>query len=159
MAFANYHVSNGMAGTMQNLTSTLKTITTVAALSTTQARRGQVYDISFGANDAPNATDCAIQYTTLRTSTTGTSTGVTPSPIDGAGQISLGQGSVNYTAEPTTGVHLLAITLNQRASQRWVAAPGSELVYPATTLNGVSTLAKSSNYASTVTVSMLFTEL
>lgn len=159
MAFSNYHISNGMGGTMQNLTSTFKSITSAGALSTTQARRGQVYDISFGANDAPNATDCSIQYTTLRTSTTGTSTGVTPSPIDGAGQIMLGQGSVNHTIEPTTGVHLLAITLNQRASQRWVAAPGSELVWPATTLNGVTTLAKSSNYASTVTVSFLVTEL
>ena len=159
MAFANYHVSNGMGGTMQNLTSSFKTITMVAALNTTQARRGQVYDISFGANDPPNATDNSIQYTTLRVSSTGTSTGVTPSPLDGAGQIMLGQGSVNATIEPTTGVHLLAIALNQRASQRWVAAPGSELVYPATTANGIGTLAKASSYNSTVTVSMLVTEL
>lgn len=159
MAGSNYHVSNFMGGTQQNLSSTLKTITSVGALSTTQARRGQVYDMTLGAADVPNATDCAINYTALRTSTTGTSTGVTPSPIDGAGQISLGQGSVNHTIEPTTGVHLLSISLNQRASQRWVAAPGSELVYPATTLNGVSVLAKSTNYASITVISMLFTEL
>ncbi len=39
--------------------------------------------------------------------------------------------------EPTyTGIALLSIPLNQRATFRWVANPGSELVIPATANNG-----------------------
>ena len=45
----------------------------------------------------------------------------------------------NHTVEPTyTAIaSLLDIALNQRATFRWVAAPGSELMAPATAANGI----------------------
>ena len=44
----------------------------------------------------------------------------------------------NHTIEPTytAAAIVLMIPLNQRATFRWVAAPGSELVAPATAANG-----------------------
>ena len=48
--------------------------------------------------------------------------------------------------------------MNQRASYRWVAAPGSELVYPALANNGFVLRAKSGGYTSTFTGAVLVEE-
>ena len=37
----------------------------------------------------------------------------------------------------TANLVLLSVALNQRATFRWVASPGGELVYPATASNGL----------------------
>jgi hypothetical protein len=155
-----YHTSNEMAGTPQSITTsgTKKTITQLSAATAT-LRRARVQDILLGASNVPNATDCAIQYQAARQTTLGTGTTATPSPLDLANAASDTVGTVNMTAEPTTGVNLLDIVLNQRASQRWVAAPGSELYIPATNLSGIGVRAWSTNYASFVTVAMLHEDI
>jgi hypothetical protein len=53
---------------------------------------------------------------------------------------------------------LLQVAVNQRASYRWVAAPGGEFVIPATNVAGIGVRAKSPAYASTATSSMSFWE-
>src|SRR5262245_29561866 len=157
-----YHLSNEMAGTPQNISTSAakKTITHVSA-ATASLRRARVQDILVGTTGLPNTTDCAVQYQTVRTSTSiGTGTNATPTPLDLANAASDTVGTVNHTAEPgTIGANLLDIALNQRASQRWVAAPGSELYLPATNLSGIGVRAWSTNYASTVTVAMLFEDI
>ena len=62
----------------------------------------------------------------------------------------------NHTAEPTytASTELLTIQNNLRASQRWVAAPGFELVIPATNLAGIG--AKAIHASSTAEVSVTF---
>ena len=47
-------------------------------------------------------------------------------------------GSWTYTIDPTTTAEMLRVPLNHRASYRWVAAPGGELVWPATANNGIA---------------------
>jgi hypothetical protein len=53
--------------------------------------------------------------------------------------------------------------VNQRASYRWVAAPGSEIVYPANTSatgnNALSLQARSAAYTGTVTGAVMVSEL
>jgi hypothetical protein len=68
----------------------------------------------------------------------GTSTGVTPQNLDPADATTEYDAGENHTIEPTytAGAILLNIPLNQRATFRWVAAPGGELVFPATASNG-----------------------
>ena len=61
----------------------------------------------------------------------GTSSAVTPSPLDLADAVSITDAGENFSANPTLGVRLISVPLNQRATFRWVAAPGSELVLPA----------------------------
>jgi len=106
-------------------------------VSTTQARRGKIYDIMFGSEATPN--DAAILWTFQRYTAAGTSTAVTPQALDPADAAFLGQAGENHTIEPTytASAILLNVPLNQRATYRWVAAPGGELVYPATTANGI----------------------
>jgi hypothetical protein len=66
---------------------------------------------------------------------------VTPEPLDQADAAAVSVAGSNFTVNPTLTANLLplSIPLNQRASFRWVAAPGSEIVIPATANNGILT--------------------
>jgi hypothetical protein len=74
-----------------------------------------------------------------RCTAAGTSTAVVPQPLDPADATTEMDAGENHTIEPTytAAAILLQIPLNQRATFRWVAAPGGELVAPATASNGL----------------------
>ena len=103
----------------------------------TRPRRSKVYDFMFGSEATP--ADNVFLWQIQRCTTAGTSTGVTPSPIDPADAATETDAGENHTTDGTltSGLILLSIPLNQRASYRWVASPGGELVIPATASNGV----------------------
>jgi hypothetical protein len=117
--------------------STSLAVGTLGAVSTTQTRRGRWYDIMFGSEATP--ADAALLWTVQRYTAAGTSTAVTPTALDSADAAFLGNAGENHTIDATftSSLVLLSIALNQRATFRWVAAPGGELVYPATTANGL----------------------
>lgn len=98
-------------------------------------RRIKIYDWTVGSDAAPG--DTALTWRALRTSTAGTSSAVTPSPLDLADAACVSVAGQAFTVNPTLGVVLMDIPLNQRASFRWVAAPGSELVVPAVANAGI----------------------
>lgn len=156
---ANYSCSNTLAGTQQNLSTSYKTLTTATSLSTTQARRGQIYDIMVGTDGTP--ADNAIVYDLSRQTAAGTITSITPTALNPADAAFLGAAAANATAEGTitAASSVWSIAVNQRASYRWVAAPGSEFVYPATTANGFALRAKSPAYTSTAIGTFLLTEI
>jgi hypothetical protein len=119
-----------------------RTASTTASLGTvgadaTRPRRGKIYDIILGSEASP--ADNAFRYIVQRCTALGTSTAVTPQPLDPADAATESDAGENHTVEPTYTANaiLLAIGLNQRATFRWVAAPGGELVYPATASNGL----------------------
>ena len=119
-----------------------RTASTTASLGTigadaTRPRRGKWYDIIFGSEASP--ADNAFRYIVQRCTALGTSTSVTPQALDPADAATESDAGENHTIEPTYTANaiLLAIGLNQRATFRWVAAPGGELVYPATASNGL----------------------
>ena len=58
----------------------------------------------------------------------------------------------------TTATQLIELPVNQRASYRWVAAPGGELVVPATNVAGLGFRAKAPAYASTALVTIMLWE-
>lgn len=103
----------------------------------TRPRRGKWYDLILGSEAA--AADNPFLYIVQRCTALGTSTAVTPIALDPADAATESDAGENHTIEPTytAGAVLLAIALNQRATFRWVAAPGGELVYPATASNGL----------------------
>lgn len=119
-----------------------RTASTTASLGTigadaTRPRRGKWYDIMFGSEATP--ADNAFRYIVQRCTALGTSTSVTPQPLDPADAATESDAGENHTIEPTytASAILLAVGLNQRATFRWVASPGGELVYPATASNGL----------------------
>lgn len=118
-----------------------RTASTTAALGSltadaTRPRRLRVYDAMFGSEATP--ADAAILWTFRRCSAAGTSTGVTPQNLDPADATTEYDAGENHTIEPTftAGAILLNVPLNQRATFRWVAREGCELVMPATASNG-----------------------
>jgi hypothetical protein len=103
----------------------------------TRPRRGKIYDLIFGSEASP--ADNPFLWQVQRHTGAGTSTPVTAQPLDpgdAATELLAGEAhTVDVTATATA--FLLSVALNQRATFRWVAAPGGELVYPATASNGL----------------------
>ena len=156
---AKYAVSNGTGGTPQAMTTTYKTIWDLtSATGATTLRRAWIYDMTFGADGTP--ADNSMTWKVDRQTTTGTRTAATPAPIDAGDVAALITAGVNTTIEPTitASTQLLEIAANQRATYRWVASPGSELIVPAVNVTGLGGRAKSPAYTGTVVGSFLFFE-
>ena len=146
---ARYHVDNRFAGTQQNITTTYKSQTAIAAATATLCR-GRAVGFAVGADGAPNATDCQIVYTVERVTAAGTGTSATPNPL-GPDVASRSVATVNNTIEGTYTLPIWSRVLNQRASMQWVAQDtDAMLIWPATNLNGVIGLALSPTYAAAV---------
>lgn len=155
---AQYSTNNRQAGTQQVMTATFKTLLQLSAATAT-LRRSWMYEVEVGADGPPNASDCAIVWDFSRSSTLGTGTTATPSPLDTADPACGTVSTVNYTVEPTVGVSLMSLALNQRNSQRWVARDDkSALIVPATNVAGISGRALSTAYASTGVITGMFAE-
>ena len=137
---ANYATSNALGGTLITLSGTYVTIINAYSSSTTALRRGKIYDLLVGSLGSP--ADAYFEWDVSRFSVTISisATAVTPSPLDTADAAMLGVSYANSTADSTylTGASVFNVGVNQRASYRWVAAPGSELVYPEVNLNGLA---------------------
>lgn len=116
-------------------------------------RRFKVYDLIVAAGVAGDGvlTWQVIRRTTIIT-TPAAITGQSLDPADTT-FATLGAGPTSGAAGTSGGI-ALTITHNQRASFRWVAAPGSELMSPATASNGygLNTPAPTPLTASTATV-------
>jgi len=175
---ANFAVANsttaGLGSSQAPLTTTYKTICCIAASSQANTtggsmlRRGKLYDILVGTNGTPadNYVEYRVSRATVSTSSgawagalSSVSSGIT---LDQADISAAGLIAVNSSAETqvtlTSVGDLWYVGVNQRASYRWVAAPGSEFVYPATSSNGLVLQARSGGYTGTVTGTILFTE-
>ena len=137
----------------------------------TGLRRGKVYDILIGTNGTP--ADNFIEWDLCRATVGTTLTWVgSVSSVSSAYSLDFADlgfnafCAINSTAGSSAGSIATAqpfyVGVNQRASYRWVAAPGSEIVYPAvssaTAGNGLALRARSAGYTSTVTGTVLFTE-
>lgn len=153
----NYGANNELGGTQQNLTATYISLVILTA-QTTGLKRFKVYDVTVGTNGTP--ADNELEFDVSRQTAAGTATGVTANKLDPADGTAVTVAAVNATGEGTVTAasSVLYFGLNQRASYRWVCAPGSELVAPAVNLNGFTMRAKSAAYTSTVTCMALFNE-
>jgi hypothetical protein len=143
------------------MAATFKTLVCVYASSTGTAsltRRGKIYDILVGTDGTP--ADNYMEYDLARMTAPSTSALVAANPLDPA-DAAMASGSVaNSTTEGTftSSGQVWYIGVNQRASYRWVAAPGSEFVYPATSSAGLGLRARSGAYTGTATGNVLTQE-
>jgi hypothetical protein len=146
-----------ITGTQSTVSGSYKSILSIAATSGS-LRRGKVYDLLIGTNGTP--ADNYLQWDISRMTAAGTATSVTPQALDPADVAALGSANNNYTAEPTitASSSLLNVGVNQRASYRWVAAPGSELVFPATAANGLALRTLSGGYTGSATGDWMYEE-
>jgi hypothetical protein len=133
-------------------------------------RRGKLYDILIGTNGTPadNYMEFAIARATVGTTLTWVGTVSSVSSGFGLDEADTGFSAfvtMNASAETNVAATLgqpFYVGINQRASYRWVAAPGSEIVYPAvssgTGSNGLALKVRSGGYTSTVTGTLMFQE-
>jgi hypothetical protein len=101
------------------------------------SRRAKLYDVGFGCGASP--ADNAFTWIIQRCTSAGTGSALTPNALDPADTPAASTVAKDtVTADPTltAGAFVWAEPLNQRASFRWVAAPYSELVIPATASTG-----------------------
>lgn len=155
---ARYSLSNSHA-TPSALTTTYKTQWDLtAATGATTLRRAWIYDLACGTDGTP--ADNTVTYIVNRQTTTGTRTVAVPAPLDFGDAAALIVGGVVTTIEPTitAATQLVEIATNQRASYRWVAAPGGELVVPAVNVAGIGGRAKSPAYTGTCVMNVHFFE-
>ena len=138
-----------------------------AAASGVQIRRAKLFDISIGQSGPPNSTDTSIQWDVSRTTNYSgwAVTNQLPNPDDGADPAFMGQCGVNATTEGTvaaqgSGLGLLNFVINQRAAYRWISKDGKELVFPATSQNGIVVrgLVVTTGYTGPIAGTLQFTE-
>jgi hypothetical protein len=152
-----------------NGTSNSVNFPTQGAQPIVSARRGRIYDILIGTNSTPG--DLAIQWDAGRLSAFGssiiTNTGGLSS-VSSALALDIADYNCNAVLVANTSAEtnitmtsqLWTVGINQRASYRWVAAPGSEMVYPATSSAGWDLRCNGlASFTGTVTATVLFTEL
>lgn len=168
---ANFTVNNSSFGTQQSMTTTYKSLCMTAASSQfgSNLRRGKVYDILIGTNTTP--ADNYLEYTLARATVVANSTWSgsmsSISSVAALDQADLFVGGL-LAANASTETIITAIMnqwyvgVNQRASYRWVAAPGSEFVYAAVSSgtggNGLVLRAQSGAYTGTATGTVLISE-
>ena len=114
------------------LNRTASTTLPVGSVGVGGTTRFKLYDLMVGSEATPQ--DSIFLWRAFACSAMGTSTGVTPKALDisdiNAAAIVAGE---NHTIDATpVGGAVISIPLNQRATFRWVAAPGGELISPST---------------------------
>jgi formaldehyde-activating enzyme involved in methanogenesis len=119
-------------------------------------RRVKIYDLILGSEATP--ADNAFKCRLTRTTTASTGTAVTPAPLDPADAAAVTLVKENVTVEGTLGAELVEIPLNQRATFRWVAREGSEIVIPATANAGVLLQTPTAINTPALTATFLFEE-
>ena len=155
---AQYAVSNsttvGGGQSQQALTTTYKSLAVVAASTAATGtfsglRRGKLYDLLIGTNTTPadnvlTFDVCRVNYGSSTAITTGSQPPLSSFSsnllLDFADAAPTAWISINSSVETwlTNPVELWSVGINQRASYRWVAAPGSELIYPANSSGNTS---------------------
>lgn len=125
------YAADGNAAAGTNLT-----IAEVLAVGNTT--RARIYDLVIGSDATP--ADVATKFNIIRGTVSGTpTTTVTPRALDPGDPASLMSAKVGtFTGQTKTATSsLLNVSLNQRATFRWVSVPDGEMIIPATTDNWI----------------------
>ncbi len=145
----------------QNITATpFDSCLSIVSDSTTQ-RRGKLIEFTWGARANATAADVIIDMTVGRITAAGIAgSAVTPKQLDPADAVALADVGENHSTEPTytANEELFDVGRHMRATYRWVAAPGAEFVYPATSANGFGFFPGHASAATEEIVTAIFQE-
>lgn len=131
---------------------------TVLSLIAATTVRPRLSDVVMSSPSTPN--DYSADFLFQRFSADGTGTAFTPVPLDFSDPAALSTSKHTYTVEPTltAGEILLRLAHNQRATVRWVAQPGYELVVPALAGDGIAMVCNAVSTQFTENATFLFEE-
>jgi hypothetical protein len=122
-----------------------KTLINLFNPAATPVGRGRIFEIIVGSVATPADQACKL-YVGRSTAVGTEGAGFTPNNLDPAGPAGAYDSGNAHSAEPTytANKQLMAFSLNQRATFRWIAAPGCELMMAATQNNGAGLYSSSS---------------
>ncbi len=148
-------------GLQQGVTTTVDGATGTNAagdLTAATTNRPQIYDLVFSHGSAP--ADTVIRWEVIRSTTANTGGAAVENALNPASPTALAAALEEITAAGTITAdsQVLDMDLNQRATFRWVAAPGSEFIVPATANNAFLINASSASYAGISRVTVLWDE-
>ena len=139
---------------------TNKTILNIFDPAATPVGRAGIYDVMVGSVASP--ADQAAKFYLARTTGVGTEgSGFVPNNLDPggpAGRCDSGVGTFSGEPTYTSNKELLVFSVNQRATFRFVAAPGSEILLAATQNNGAGLKTSSSTSTQAYEACILFME-
>jgi hypothetical protein len=130
----------------------------VAHTAASPTTRPRIFEFEFGSSITPADYASRLnlaRITSLPTGGTVTQAGNTLDPADGASEA---KWYAANTGGGTAGTSLLVVGVNMRATFRWVAAPGKEIVIPATQNNGACIFVPSQSTAYTPDASIFWEE-
>ena len=133
--------------------------TLVNVFSVAGVSRGKIGNIILSSGAQPD--DQSNKFDVKRTTGVGTEAGGhTPVPLDPDTKPSAFDAGYGHSVEPTETAdsELVALSLNQRASISWLANPGSELIMPATTNNGISVVRRGGTGLYVIDCTVIFEE-
>lgn len=116
-----------------------------------------VNEFNVGCTTTPADVILTIRLASTSTSL-GTSTAQTPSPLDPGDVACVSVGGITYTGEPTLNKTIVTFGLNARATYRWVAQDGREVVIAAGAATGAAVTMVLAGSSSTLTGSLIFRE-
>lgn len=122
-------------------------------------RRIRVFEFVIGSDATP--ADAACKYAWQRTTVNfGTPSAVTPTALDPGDPASLALFSAPGGTAPTITASstIYQVAVNQRATYRFIAAPDSEFVIPATSANGLALLSLVTSATSNTVISVSWQE-
>ena len=133
------------------------TNTGIAQLKSTadQAKIG-IYDVVIGSAATP--ADQATNFVIARFTSAGTGAALTTGLLDQFSVTATASGRAMLTTEPETLTSLMIISLNQRATFRWVASPGGELASRASPTTGLELRSQTATASYLVAATILWTE-
>ena len=112
----------------------------MATIISTANIRPKVYEVGIGSDASPG--DQAAKYALQRCTSTGTpGSSPTAAPLDiadPAAQVTCGLAVFSVNPTLTAGAIPWQVAINQRATYRWLAKDGYEIVMPATASNGLA---------------------
>ena len=131
---------------------------TVLSVIGSATARPKVSDIVLSSASTPN--DYSAGFLVQRFSADGTGTSVTPQPTDFNERAAVATSKHTYTIEPTLTANeiLLEMAHNLRATVRWIANPGYELVIPALAGDGLALVCESVSTQFTEKATIFFEE-
>ena len=123
--------------------------------------RAGIYEFTLSTGGVPE--DTTVAWTVDRFTvapSSGTALTSTPLNPDSPSSVTTMLQAATIEGTHTSATEMFDATFNVRAAYRWVAAPGSELVSPNTTANGIAILVSqgSATYAGIADASMMFEE-
>jgi hypothetical protein len=141
-----------------NLTTPNSATLAAMYIHATAAVRARLFDLMVGSTGAPADNAARFAINRITSLVTG-GTGVTPIPLDNGDVAAICAGGFGGTGGGTlTTPALLQWGQNQRATFRWVAAPGAEIVSLAGAAAGLVLMNPTVNAAFTMEATLIFNE-